>query len=214
VIPDIVNLIAVLLTILVLSRVAGDNPLFRIAQYLFVGTSLGLAFVVAYHQVLRPAALALATGSTAALWLYAVPLALGLLLLPRVIGGQGLSWLANIPLALIFGVGAALAVVGAISGTLMPQIGDTARPLSGAPAEIAGPLVLIIGTIITLASFYYTAPPEGRSGRLIAAVAAVGHWLIIVAFGFFFAGSLQSYLSALVERLSFVITTVRGLFGA
>ena len=38
----------------VLSRIAGDNPLFRIAQYLFVGVSLGLALVVAYHQVLTP----------------------------------------------------------------------------------------------------------------------------------------------------------------
>jgi hypothetical protein len=43
----IVNIVAAVLTLMVLSRIAGDNPLFRIAQYLFVGVSLGLAFVVA-----------------------------------------------------------------------------------------------------------------------------------------------------------------------
>ncbi len=210
----IVNIIAALLTLMVLSRIAGDNPLFRAAQYLFVGTSLGLAFVVAYHQVLRPAALALIDGSMSALWLYGVPFLLGVLLLPRVVGEQRWSWMANIPLALVFGVGGALAVGGAIIGTLLPQISDTARPLFGGAEEIAGVAVLVIGTVLTLASFYYTAPSESRSGRIVRGAAAIGHWLIMVAFGFFFASALQSYLSALVERINFILATVRGLFGA
>lgn len=209
----VVNIVAVLLTLMVLSRVAGDNPLFRIAQYLFVGTSLGLAFVVAYHQVLRPAALALINDSTSALWLYGVPFLLGALLLPRITGEQRLSWLANIPLALVFGVGGALAIGGAIIGTLLPQIRDTARPLSEGAGEIAGVMVLVIGTVLTLASFYYTAPPESRSGRIIRGAATIGHWLIMVAFGFFFASALQSYLSALVERVNFILATVRSFFG-
>jgi hypothetical protein len=54
-----------------------------------------------------------------------VPLVLGLLLFTR-IGGQRFSWLANIPLALLFGVGGALAVGGALVGTLGPQLLDTA----------------------------------------------------------------------------------------
>ncbi|MCS6940058.1 MAG: hypothetical protein RMJ55_07890 [Roseiflexaceae bacterium] len=210
----IINIVAALLTLMVLSRAAGDNPLFRLAQYLFVGTSLGLAFVVAYHQVLRPAALALIDGSTPALWLYGVPFLLGVLLLPRITGEQRLSWLANIPLALVFGVGGALAIGGAIIGTLLPQIRDTARPLSGGIAEIAGVGVLVVGTVLTLASFYYTAPPESRGGRIVRGAAMIGHWLIMVAFGFFFASALQSYISALVERVNFVLTTVRSLFGA
>ncbi|MCS6840309.1 MAG: hypothetical protein NZ699_10460 [Roseiflexus sp.] len=209
----VVNIIAALVTLMALSRVAGDNPLFRIAQYLFVGTSLGLAFVVAYHQVLRPAVLRLLEGSTPALWLYGVPFLLGMLLLPRIAGEQRLSWLANIPLALVFGVGGALAIGGAIIGTLLPQIRDTARPLSGGIGEIVGVVVLVVGTVLTIASFYYTTPPESRSGRIVRGAAAVGHWVIMVAFGFFFASALQSYTSALVERINFVLATVRNLFG-
>jgi hypothetical protein len=205
----VVEIIAVVLTLMVLSRIFGDNPLFRAAQYLFVGASLGLAFVIAYQQVLRPAALALAGGSSAAVVLYGVPLALGLLLLPRIAGGQGLSWLANIPLALIFGVGAALAVGGAVVGTLLPQIIDTAD----ATRPLLGMIVLAIGTIITLSAFYYTAPGGSASGRVVAGAALVGHWLLMVAFGFFFAGALQTYLSALMERLGFVIGAIRGLLG-
>lgn len=209
----VLNLLGAVLTVMVLSRILGDNPVFRVAQYLFVGASLGLAFVIAYHQVLRPAALALAGGSTSALVLYGVPLALGILLLPRISGGQSLSWLANIPLALVFGVGAALAVGGAIIGTLVPQILDTARPIGGDTAQVVGVIVLTLGTVITLAAFYYTVPRSSGGGRIVAAAAVVGHWLLMVAFGFFFAGAVQTYLSALVERLGFVVATLRSLFG-
>jgi hypothetical protein len=202
----VIDSIAIVLTIMVLSRILGNNPVFRVAQYLLVGTSLGLAFVVAYHQVLRPAVTGLASGGSNGAILYGIPLVMGLLLLPRITRRQQFSWLANIPLALIFGVGAALAVGGAIAGTLLPQILDTSnRPLGGNPLQIAGTLVLAIGTVITLSAFYYTVPPESPRARIIALSASAGHWLLMIAFGFFFASAVQSYLSALNERLEFVI---------
>jgi FtsH-binding integral membrane protein len=208
----LIDIFAVILTFMVLSRIIGDNPLFRVAQYLFVGISLGLAFVVAYHQVLRPAAGALIGGRPGAVALYGVPLLLGLLLLPRITRRQEWSWLANVPLALVFGVGAALAVGGAIAGTLAPQILDTAnRPVSGGPAQVAGLIVLALGTIITLSAFYYTVPRERGAGRLVALTALVGHWLLMIAFGFFFADALRSYLTALTERLSFLLDWFRNL---
>lgn len=212
--PVIVNLAAVVLTIMVLSRIIGDNPLFRTAQYLFVGVSLGLAFVVTYHQVLRPAIVALVSGGADAPLLYGVPLLLGLLLLPRITRRQGFSWLANIPLALVFGVGVALAVGGAIAGTLLPQLLDTAnRPLSGGPAQVIGVIVLALGTIVTLSAFYYTVPRETQAGRIVAFASMLGHWLLMIAFGFFFASALQTYLSALTERLSFLLGWLQGLIG-
>ena len=210
--PAIINFVAIVLTVMVLSRIAGDNPLFRIAQYLFVGVSLGLAFVVAYHQVLTPAMRAIATDQNNAV-IYGIPLALGLLLLPRISRRQEFSWLANIPLALVFGVGAALAVGGAIIGTLMPQILDTAnRPRSGGPPQTAGTIVLALGPAVTLAAFYYTAPKDSPRGRLLAPIAALGHWLLMIAFGVFFAGAVQSYLSALTERLGLILRYL-GLIG-
>jgi FtsH-binding integral membrane protein len=207
----IVDLIAVILTIMVLSRIVGDNPLFRVAQYLFVGVSLGLAFVVSYHQVLRPAVSSLASGGANNSTFYGIPLLLGLLLLPRITRRQEYSWLANIPLALIFGVGSALAVGGAIAGTLLPQILDTARPLNGDPIQIIGVVVLALGTVVTLSTFYYTVPPDSSTGRLVAISALIGHWLLMIAFGFFFASALQTYLSALTERLSFLLQWFQAL---
>ncbi len=209
----VINIIAVVLTVMVLSRILGDHPVFRVAQYLFVGVSLGLAFVIAYHQVLAPAVASLATGGDTQLVLYGVPLALGVLLLPRIAPRQRLSWLANIPLAIVFGVGTALAVGGALAGTLVPQILDTARPLNGSIAEIVGVVVLAIGTVVTLSAFYYTVPREGRRGQAVRTAAVAGHWLLMVAFGFFFASAVQTYMSALIERLQFIIATLAQFIG-
>lgn len=201
----VVDIIAIVLTLAVLSRIVGSNPVFRAAQYLLVGVSLGLAFVIAYHQVLLPTARGVLVGTTPNLILYGVPLLLGVLLLPRAIGRQELSWLANIPLAVTFGVGAALVIGGSIVGTLIPQILDSARPLSGSSADVIGTVILTLATAIILAGFYYTVPRQSGSGRVVAIAAMAGHWVLMIAFGFFFAATFQTYLTALMERLQFIV---------
>lgn len=211
----VTGLVAVLLTLLVFSRLFGDNPAYRFAQYLFVGVSLGYAFVVVYHQVLRPSAIgALASaGDPSTLGLRLAPWLLGLLLLTRVTGRQAISWLANIPLALLFGVGTALAVGGALLGTLLPQLLDTARPVGGDPLQAVGAVLLVLGVVLTLCYFYFTVPRETAGGRVVALGARIGRWLLMVAFGFFFAGGLLTYLTALNTRLEFIVNWLRAPLG-
>lgn len=207
------GLVSVLLTLLVFSRLLGDNPAFRAVQYLFVGVSLGYAFVVLYHQVLRPNALAAFSelGNPSALGVRLLPFLLGLLLLARLTGRQSVSWLANIPLALLFGVAAALAVGGALMGTLLPQLLDSARPVGGDPVQAVGAVLLVLGVVLTLCYFYFTVPRETPIGRVVALGASIGRWLLMIAFGFFFAGALLTYLTALNGRLDFVVSWFRSL---
>lgn len=209
------GLVGVVLTLLVFSRLLGDNPIFRGVQYLFVGISLGYAFVVVYHQVLRPNAVAMieSIDDPVALGTTLLPFLLGVLLLARVSGRQQISWLANIPLGLIFGVGAALALGGTLLGTLIPQLQDSARPISSDPIQAVGLVVLVLGVVLSLCYFYFTVPRETPTGRVVAISAAMGRWLLMIAFGFFLAGSLLTYLTALNQRLEFIVGWVRGLFG-
>ena len=209
------ELVGVVLTLMVFSRLLGDNPAFRIVQYLFVGVSLGYAFVVIYHQVLRPSVIEAiaAKNDPVRLGVLLPPFLLAVLLLARISGRQQSSWLANLPLALIFGVGSALALSGALVGTLMPQLQDSARPISSDPAEMVGSVLLALGVVATLCSFYFTVPRETLTGRAVAFGARIGRWLLMIAFGFFFAGSLLTYITALNERLAFLVGWVRSLFG-
>jgi hypothetical protein len=47
--------------------------------------------------------------------------------------------------------------------------------------------------------------------RWIDLVASVGRWILLLAFGFFLAGSIVSYLAALNERLLFIIDWIRAI---
>jgi hypothetical protein len=56
-------------------------------------------------------------------------------------------------------------------------------------------------------------PRERGVGRLVEMAALVRHWLLMIAFGFYFADALRSYLTALTERLSFLLDWFRNLLG-
>jgi hypothetical protein len=207
----VINTVAMVLTLVVLSRVVGNNPAFRVAQYMFVGVSLGYAFVILYHQVIKPAIVQTLSSSTPPFLavLTIIPFLLGLLLLPRIIGRQRLSWLANIPLGLIFGVSAALALSGALAGTLLPQIVDTAAiSINGALFTLAGGVVLVVGVILVMSYFYFTIPQRSGMMAISALSAKLGRWLLIITFGFFLAGALITYVTALSDRLQFLVNWV------
>lgn len=205
----VIDIIAVVLTLIVLSRIIGDNPLFRVAQYLFVGVSLGYAFVVVYHQVLRLALVRIVQEKDVFL---IVPFALGLLLVPRLLGRQQFSWLANIPLGLIFGISAAVTLSGTLIGTLLPQIIGTAQVQTvGASSDIVGSILLAIGVMMVLSYFYFTRPERAALLRVSEISAQTGRWILMVSFGFFFAGALITYLTALSDRLEFIVNWVTRL---
>lgn len=210
----VLNLIAGVLTLIVLSRIVGDNPAFRFVQYLFVGVSLGYGFVVLWHQVLVPSFNNIVTGITEAnianVLFFAPPFVLWLLFLPRIAGRQSGSWLANFPLALLFGVGAALSLAGALLGTLVPQILATIPRPGGDPMQTVGGVLLAIGVILSLCYFYFTVARDKGLGRLVALSGEAGRWLLMVSFGFFFAGALMTYLTALGERFEFLMYEIPG----
>ena len=119
------------LTILAYAYLGKEIPFFdtvyRVVAYLFVGVALGYGAVLAWHGVLVPR---LISHLGAKEWFYVVPLLLCLILLARV----RRSWrgVSRITLAFLFGVGAALAVGGALVGTLIPQVQATFASLSPA----------------------------------------------------------------------------------
>src|SRR5713226_4349895 len=139
--------IGAILTLLVFSYLLGDTPLFRIAQAIFVGVAVGYAVTVAVYLVLLPRLFDPLLDNPAGQWHLLIPLALGVLLLFKLRA----SWapLGNLPIAFLFGVGGALAIGGALSGALVPQLAATVVSL--APAQgwqsVISNLLLVIGTI-------------------------------------------------------------------
>ena len=191
--------VGAILTLLVFSYLLGDTPLFRIAQAIFVGVTIGYAATAAVYLVLKPMLFDQLFVNPVLI----VPLILGLLLLTKL----SARWasLGNISIAFLFGVGGALALGGALQGTLLPQLSATAVPLDSLEN-----VVLVVGTIGALLSFRFVQPQQPRAGtRVLETVARgwsyFGRWFILIAFGAIFAGTAISRVSILVNRVYFLL---------
>lgn len=218
--------LAFVLTLMVFSYLLGDNPLFRIAEHLLVGLALGFAWVVAWHSVFLPRVIAVIGNPDRMKALYTlIPLGGGALLLlkGRRTRSRMTLVISSIPLAYLFGVGAAVALGGAIFGTLIPQVEATMLSLNPAdyladyvPEDIWAPVIdaifIVTGTVCTLLYFTFTArgqSPLGRlRGGLVRAGAGVGRWFLMFTFGALFGSMAMSRIALLVERITFLMNVL------
>jgi len=206
----ITGLIGFLLTIMVLSYLIGDNPLFRIAVYIFVGVSAGYVALVAFYQVIWPnLILPFFTLSLPAQGLLFIPLILSILMLAKI--SPRASWLGGPAVAYLAGVGAAVAVGGAVLGTIIPQVGAATNAF--APGHSFDAIlfsgVTLLATIATLSYFHFGARrrDDGAVKRafVIEAFAWVGRLFVALTLGALFAGVYIAALTALVERIHSIL---------
>lgn len=221
------NLIALVITILVLFYAFGDGPPFRIAIYIFVGVSAGYVGGVTWHSIIRPQLIdPLLHPETSIIprsQLYFTLLLVGLLVTKL---WTRTAILGNPVSAFIVGIGAATAIGGAIQGTLIPLSSSTHSLVSAdtvqlifkniSAAGLSGmqflfTMVYMIGTISTLMYFHFSAKTPinqtPQRNRLIQLIANLGKLFIAVTFGVIFAGAIIASLDALIERLQFVWST-------
>ena len=210
----ITGFLSFLFTLLILSYLVGDNPAFRVAVHIFTGISAGYIVVIAFRSVANMFA-PLISGSNQERILLVVPLVLSLLLLGKT--SARFEWMGRPVMAFLVGLGAAVAIGGAVLGTLFPQImavsslfnlRQTANFGNAAGNLITG-IFILIGTIVTLIYFQFTLFGNNRStgkrGRVIGFIALIGQIFIVITLGTIFSGVLATALSALVERIHSLI---------
>jgi hypothetical protein len=195
--------VGAILTLLVFSYLLGDTPLFRVAQALFVGVTIGYAVTAAFYLVLLPLLFDPLVANPVANSYLVVPLVLGLLLFTKL----RVSWasIGNLSIAFLFGVGSALALGGALAGTLLPQLGAIVVPLDSLEN-----ILLVVGALGALLSFRFIQPQAPRSGARVMEIAArgwgaFGRWFVMIALGALFASIAVSRISLLVNRVYFLM---------
>lgn len=216
----VTGLLSFLFTILIFSYLIGDNPLFRIAVYIFVGVSSGYLAALTWWQVIVPRLIyPLMYGSVLEKAFTAIPLLGAVLILMKI--SPRLAGLARIAMAFLVGAGAAVIIAGALSGTLLPQIAATinafdlsaanARNISVVEVVFNGAFILA-GTVFTLIYFHFGASPKAdgsiRRLGLIEISASVGRIFIGITLGTIFAGVYAAALTALIERISSLINFI------
>jgi hypothetical protein len=217
------TLVSLLLTLMVFSYLFGDNILFRIATYIFVGVTAGYVAVILVYQVLLPGLVwPVISGS----FLQAVvPIVLSLLLVTKLF--PRLASLGNISMGYVVGIAAAVIIGGAVMGTLFGQ-GMAAINMfdaSAAAASPQGPFVqylgaafILVGTVCTLAYFNFGAVSASSSANqpphrppMVELLARIGQVFIAITLGAIFAGIFAASITALIERLDFIKTAILSL---
>lgn len=235
------SVVAALLTIMVFSYVIGDNPLFKLAMHLLIGVAGGYAGAIAIHNVLVPGLVDPLVESGLAgitdpdlLVTVIFPWILVVILFLKV--SHSTSRYGTFSMALLVGVGAAVVVGGAISGTLIPQtraaMNTSLNPSVVSPQTGEGGLervlsmaIVLAGTLSTLFYFRFSMLSGERESPLavlygiripgpLQILNSLGKAFIAITFGTMYAGVLAATLIVLAERVQFVLTAVSNLFGA
>jgi heme/copper-type cytochrome/quinol oxidase subunit 2 len=213
-------IVSFVLTVCIFSYLFGDNPLFRLATGLLIGVTAGYLAVTIIYQVLLPKLVVpLLQGSLTVL----IPLFLSGLLLTKL--SPRLSRLGNFSMAYLVACGAAIAIGGALLGTLFTQVKgamNSMAPASTASVDQKWTLILeggfiLLGTIASLAYFNFgTRENKNKTGKrppMVRLFSAVGQFFIAVTLGAVFAGVLTSTITALIERSDFLFTAIKTFFG-
>jgi hypothetical protein len=191
------TIIAGSLTLAVFSFLYRDNPVYKWAESLLIGVSIGYTLVIAWTSTVMAMVVdPLSTGR----WGVIIPLGVGLMLFGRFFP-QTQSW-SRIPIAVIIGSGAGAAIPAMLDARILNQVSPTVAPLwgNGLAASI-GAIVLLTGVLSTLAYFYFSRERTGWFG----AMASTGTWFLMIFFGTTFGYTVMSRVSTFIGRMEFVL---------
>jgi hypothetical protein len=211
------TILAGVITLAILSFLYRDNPLYKMAEHIAVGISVGFLVVTYYYNVFKPKVWEniLYKGQ----YDYVLPLILGILLFTRFFPKQG--WLSRYSIAFYIGAGSGLSIPPTLEARVLQQMEGTVRSLvTVVPGNLAATLTgsfaaifLIVGTLASLVFFLFSVEHKGPVGRL----AWFGRLCMMAGFGASFGFTVMARVSLLIGRVHFLtrdfVHALGGLFG-
>ena len=208
---------AALMTLFVLTFLIKDNPLYKIAESVFVGISAAYWMVVAFWDQIVPNLIGKLSPTLVRNWampglgederqelLYLIPLVLGLMLLWRLSPKGG--WISRWPMAFFIGTFCGLRLIRFLQADFLTQIRNSIVPLyvtEGGVFDVWASLaniILIIGVLSCLVYFFFSFEHKGIVGK----TAKLGIWFLMVTFGAGFGYTVMGRIALLAIRLEFL----------
>lgn len=198
--------ISLSLTLVIFSYLLADNVLYRIAVSVFIGLAAAFTTIVTVQSIFLPLLIGEQTNFT----VFLVAVILGLLLLLKPFGAMRL--ISNIAFGMLIAVGTAAAIVGAISGTIIPFISQTTQlNVDDGIWTLVSGIILIVGVVSSLLYFNYSARVRAdgtiERGRIMQGIAAIGRGFIIVTLGALYGAAILTSLSILTGQLNWLFGT-------
>lgn len=194
--------ILIFLTISILSYLYADNPFYKLAEHLFVGTSIGYVVVVQWFDVIKPNLYDRLTNDALgpARIVYLIPLCLVLFLFAKLV--PRFAWLSRISVAFVIGFYAGQNIPAYLNSDLVAQVASTLAAVTRATKpdatwhQMLGAFVLVVGMLSGLVYFFFSRRESGP----LNAVARVGVWVLMIGFGASFGYTVQGRISLAIGR--------------
>lgn len=193
------TIIAGLLTLAILSFLYRDNPVYRFAESLLIGVSIGYFLVITWTNTLMDLLFVPLFGHGR--WPLILPFLFGLIMFGR-FHPRTKSW-SRLSMAVLIGSGAGVAIPVMLEARTLKQMSATVMPLlsaSGMPNWSA--IVVMVGVLSTLSYFYFSREHKGALGYS----ARAGIYFLMIFFGTTFGYTVMSRMSTFIGRMEFLLS--------
>lgn len=208
-------IVAAGLTLAIYSFLYEDNPLFKLAEHLYVGISLGYSIIQTYYGNLLPNLIdplfRPEKGKYPA-FLLLIPAFFGVLMLSRFVPKY--AWLARWSIAFLVGMGAGMWIPRVTKSYVFIQARSAIAPLS-AGAMFTGEgvegfwgilgawsvLLAFVGVLAVLIHFFFSVEHKGP----VKYASRIGICFLMVAFGAQFGYTVMARMSLLIGRVGFLL---------
>ncbi len=205
--------IAAGLTLAIFSFLYKDNPFYKVAEHIYVGSAAAFWFLYLWFFDVEPKILGpfkevfhkygfsgMWAHFGAEQWILFIPIFLSICMLLRFIPPT--AWLSRWAIAFTVGMAAGLGVTGALQGYIIPQTQATLLPLwTGNPLTSFNNLIIVIATLATLFYFFFSKEHKG----VLGVFSRIGITFIMIAFGASFGYTVMARVSLLIGRIHFLL---------
>ncbi len=209
--------LAAILTLFIMSFLAGDNPFYKTAEAIVIGVSAAYWMVLSFWTgIVDKLLVNLIPDTTRAWavpglpesahfnWIYLIPLVLSCMLVWRLSPKGG--WIARWPLAFVIGATAGFRLLSHLESDFLLQIKSTITTLYVAGAEgfqfwpSLSAVVILLSVLCCLVYFFFSMEHKGAVGK----TARAGIFVLMVTFGAAFGLTVMGRITLLTERFDFL----------
>ena len=192
--------VAAFFTLAIFSFLYKDNPVFRMAEHIFAGVSVGYYIGLYWDTVIvQQLWVPLVQGENLTRFWLIIPGIMGLLMFSRL--SEKWSHLSRIGLAFIMGNTAGVFLLSELHGKVMYQMQATmVAQTTNHVANYLLTAIVVLGVISTLIYFYFSKEHVG----VLGVTARIGIWFIMISFGAHFGYTVMGRISLLIGRVYFL----------
>jgi hypothetical protein len=195
--------VSIFLTLAIFSFLYDDNPIYKLAENLFLGISIGIGTIEIYYGVFKPN---LIDHLVQLRWQSFIPLGLLFLLMMKITKKYG--YLARLPIAFIVAAFAGVKLTGEANANLMTPIAESMPNLQASWAQygfwswehdgagVFSDVVLVLGLSACLLHFYFSAKPN----KVMGGISKVGITILMLSFGASFGYTVMGRISLAIGR--------------